>query len=572
MTSSGIIMGAIIVFIVGSLMITLTLFGLQKKNKDNLEKELTRLETLKNLIISSGILTEMEKVKALLNNDKLKEKYNNWERTYLRIEKKEIPKLTDKLLECETLIEDKKFKEASYLLAKVELDIYFVKTDSELLLEEIKEITESEEKNRYAVTKLKALYREIVSKYNSNKKDYSGMEEKIDLQFENINKLFSAFEVVMEKNDYDEVSKIVHGLDDLINNIKIVIDETPTVILLGKMVIPKKILDIKSLASKMKRDGYNIEYMSLDHNIEETEKKISDIFDRLKMLNLEDSIFELKTILDYFESLYIDFDKEKQSKKKYEESIETLLNKITRISKVIKNIFEEVEDLKEAYALTDEELKSLDSINEELNRIKESYRTVSDRTLCKTMPYSRMAKDTELISVRLSKVEDRLENAIKSLGSLKEDEVRAREQLIEIRDIMKDAKSKIKKFKLPVIPKEYYVELEEAKEAIMEISSELEKKPIVISTLNTRVDTGRDLVLKLYDYTNELTKTAFMAEMSIVYGNRYRSSYKAIDNSLTKAEIEFRKGEYRSSLEISINALNEVEPGIHKKLMSAYEK
>ena len=78
------------------------------------------------------------------------------------------------------------------------------------------------------------------------------------------------------------------------------------------------------------------------------------------------------------------------------------------------------------------------------------------------------------------------------------------------------------------------------------------------------------MVLKLYTLSNELTKTAMMAEMTIVYGNRYRSSYKEIDMGLRKAESEFRKGEYRLSLETSLNTLNQVEPGIHKKLMSAY--
>ena len=572
MTSSGIILGAIVIYLLAVAMITITLFGLQNKNKKNLESELSRLETLKNLIISSGILTEMDKVKALINNEKLEKKYNNWEKRYHRIEETSIPTLTDRLLEAEGLIDEKKFKEAGYSLARAEEEIYYAKTDAELLLEEIKELTQSEERNRNAVTKLKALYREVVTKYNNNKEDYKGMENNIDLQFENINKLLSGFEVVMEKGDFDEVGKIVHALDDLIKNIKIVIDETPTVILLGKMVIPKKIEDIKTLYNKMKKDGYNIEYMSLEHNIEETDKKINDIFDRLKMLNLEDSIFELKTILDYYEGLMIDFDKEKQSKREYEKYIDSLNKKIARLSKVIKNIYEEVNELKETYALTEDELKSLDSVSLELTAVKDSFKTINDRTLTKITPYSRLSKDCELISVRLSKVEDKLESVLKSLGSLKEDEIRARDQLIEIRNILKESKSKIKKYKLPVVPKEYFVELKEAKEGILEISAELERKPMEINTLNTRVDTGRDLVLKLYNLSNELTKTAAMAEMAIVYGNRYRSTYEEINRELLSAEKEYRNGDYKKSLEITINALNTVEPGIHKKLMEAYSE
>ena len=311
--------------------------------------------------------------------------------------------------------------------------------------------------------------------------------------------------------------------------------------------------------------------MNLDYNIEETKKKLNDIFDRLKMLNLEDSIFELKTILDYFESLYYDFDKERTAKKEYEMLIDSIGKKLSRLTSVLRSIYEEVDMLKETYALTKEELSTLDSIGKELTGEKDSFKLVNDRTLTRSTPYSRLSKDCELISVRISKTEDKLESAIKSLGSLKEDEVRAREQLTEIRGILKDAKDKIKSYKLPVIPKTYFIELNEAKDSISNIVSELEKKPIVISDLNTRVDTGRDLVLKLYTLSNELTKSASMAEMAIVYGNRYRSSNKEIEVGLVKAESLFRNGQYKKSLETTLDVLNIVEPNIHKKLMNAYE-
>ena len=569
--SSGIILGAIGIYTLGFGLMVFTIYIIRKRNRDKLEKELSRLETLKNLIISPSILTEMEKVKTLLNSEKIEYKYNKWDKRYKKIEREDIPKLTDKLTDAEALIEEKNFKEASFSLARAELDIYFVKTDMELLLDDIREITQSEERNRNAVTKLKTLYREIVTKYNNNKGDYKGMEKSIDLQFDNINKLFSAFERVMENNDYEEVAKITHALDDLIKNIKVVIDETPTVILMCTMILPKKINEINNLSLKMKKDGYNIDYMKLEHNIGEAQKKISEIYDKLKVLNLEDSIFELKTILDYFESLYGDFDKEKQSKKEYEMYMSTITEKLSRLTNVIKNIYVELDELRETYALTQDELNSLDIINKELVMEKDQFKQVNDRTLTKVTPYSRLAKECELVSVKIAKTEDDLESIMKSLGSLKEDEVRAREQLTEIRAILKDAKNKIKEYKLPVIPKVYYVELDEAKEGIMSIVKELEKKPIVISDLNTRVDTGRDLVLKLYTHSKELTKTAQMAELAMVYGNRYRSTYREIDIDLRKAENEFRKGDYKKSLELSLNTLNIVEPGIHKKLLSAYE-
>ena len=62
-----------------------------------------------------------------------------------------------------------------------------------------------------------------------------------------------------------------------------------------------------------------------------------------------------------------------------------------------------------------------------------------------------------------------------------------------------------------------------------------------------------------------------MAEMAIVYGNRYRSSNSEVESGLNKATKAFNKGNYKDSLEIVLNTLNIVEPGIHKKLLSKME-
>jgi septation ring formation regulator len=165
-----------------------------------------------------------------------------------------------------------------------------------------------------------------------------------------------------------------------------------------------------------------------------------------------------------------------------------------------------------------------------------------------------------------------LHYTLNSLGSLKEDEIRAREQLDEIRTIIKQAKNHMNSYKLPVVPKSYYVELEEANEAIKNMVIELDRQPISIKTLNTRVDTARDLVLKVFNTSLEIVKTASMAENAIVFGNRYRRANQAINSGLIRAEREFYKGNFKSSLEYAINSINIIEPGIHKKLLDAYKK
>ena len=153
-----------------------------------------------------------------------------------------------------------------------------------------------------------------------------------------------------------------------------------------------------------------------------------------------------------------------------------------------------------------------------------------------------------------------------------DDEARARQQLEEIKMVLKDAKFQIKQYNLPFIPESYYVELDEANNAIKEIVKELDRKPIKIEVLNTRVDTARDLVLKLYTKTRNLIKNAMFAEKAIVYGNRYRSSYDEVDKNLTISEQLFHKGDYKKYFEYTISVLNKIEPGILEKISNLYGK
>ena len=224
-----------------------------------------------------------------------------------------------------------------------------------------------------------------------------------------------------------------------------------------------------------------------------------------------------------------------------------------------------------SYDLTEDDIKILDILKDEIKEIKHDYDEIIEASRSKKYAYSRLDKEMKELNNRLGKCGNNLEYALKNLGSLKEDELRANDQLEEIKSILKKAKYKISSYKIPVIPRRYYIELSEASVAIKNVVIELEKKPISIKTLNIRVDTARDLVLKLYNTSNEIIRTAQLAETSIVYGNRYRSVNKGIDDALTNSERFFNNGEYKNSLEYTINAINKVEPDFYQKLKETLE-
>ena len=546
------------------------LYFIQNHKNKRYKEKIDKLEIEKNKLDSSPVIPELSKIESYLNNEKLEKMYDNWKERLQVIRTNQIPKITDMLLDADYSLSKMDYKKTTYKIARLEMEIYKVRTNSEFLLNEIKEITGSEERNRAIITKLKIKYRELYQKFNESKEEFGDTAETVELQFENIASKFELFEDLMEKNEYTEVNDVVKKIDEMIKHMGNLIEELPGIILLGTSILPKKINEIKEKYRMMTEKGYPLDYLNIEYNIKESDEKINDILSRAHDLNIEDSLFELKVMLDYFESIFTDFEKEKVNRLDYEEANKNFKNRFTKTNGIMNEMLSQIGEIKQAYNLSDMDLKRLYSIKDELDALDSDYSVLIKHTSNNTFAYSELTKEIESLSIKLSRIDKDMEDIFNSVGTMKEDELRARQQLDEIKGILKESKYKIRDYNLPVIPRDYFIQLNDAQAAIKEIIKELDKKPITIEVLNVRVDTARDLVLKLFQTTKEMVRTAMFAEMAIVYGNRYRSSVNNLDKYLRYSEKLFYRGEYKKSLEVTINSLNKVEDGIYNKLLNLY--
>lgn len=569
---NNIILILVMYYIFAVILITATLNIIEYSSKKRYKREVENLDIEKNQVIDAPIMTELSKVENLTKVKSIDEKYNVWKNEIDKIKEFSNKDLNDMIIEADFLIDQKSYKDYIKKRTNIEIRLYEMEELKARLLEEIKEITLSEERNRVTITDLKTKFRNTVKIFEDTKIDFEPVDKTIELQIENIEKMFQDFEMCMEKEDYIEANKMVSVLNGLISHLETIIDEIPGALLMALNIIPKRLTDLKIEYQKMIRKGYQLDYLNVEYNIEEIEKKIQDIMARIRVLNLEDAVFDLKTMLEYTDSVFNDFEKEKIARKSFEESVNIFKSKAYKINDFMNKLSGRVKDAKYNYKLSETELISLDSLNEDLLILEEDFTKLYDTTKTSSFPYTRLTKELEMLIIKLSEIEEKLDKYIESIGNMQEDEKRAREQLTDMTSLLKSSKHKMREYKLPIIPNNYFIELKEANEAIREIVKELDKKPINIDVLNTRVDTARDLVFKIHNTSNELIKTAQLAETAIIYGNRYRTKKQYVDDGLNKAEILFIKGEYKKSLELSLNTIDIIEPGIYKKLLNLYEK
>ena len=536
------------------------------RKKRVMKRAISALEIEKNKLASSPIVPELAKVESFLNNEKLEVMYNEWSERLKDIKENQVPNLSNMLLEAEYSLKQKDYKSTIYKIAKLEMELYKVKTNSEFLLGEIKEITNSESKSRSAITKYRASYRELYEKFLSSKDAYGKFAGVVQAQFEVIAKRFEDFESIMDNNEFGEVATIINIIDELLKHMEIVIEEVPSIVLLVFNVLPKRMEEIATIYNEMTSDNYPLDYLNVEENVTEANNKIKDIITRTKSLNLQDSLYELKILLDYFDSLFIDFENEKRARASYNDKLSSFKERLDKMNEVINEINSSMDNLTNIYNLNDEKISLIKEVSASLDKINENYKVLNDHTGNHTFAYSQLLGEVEGLSKELGISEDKLDESLNEIGTMRDDEVRARHQLEEIKMVLKESKDKMREYNLPVIPNNYYIELKEASLAMNEIVRELEKKPITIDVLNTRVDTARDLVLKLYSRTNEILKYARMSEAAIVYGNRYRSSLSEINKHLNISEQLFYKGEYKKSLANTVNILKTIDPSITNRL------
>ena len=469
------------------------------------------------------------------------------------------------IVDLDVSIEKKNIKEYmdNYSDAAIALDEAEYSINS--ILDEISEIASYEEKYRDIITKLKAKYRFLEHTYTEKETMFGDLKDIIKIQFENIAKRFNDFDKVMDEKLYNEIVLVVKSIDTMIDNLDVVIKELPDILLLLNDLIPGRISELKDEYSKMIEEGYPLGFLNFDENISDIEKKENDILTRAKVLNINDSLFDLRTILEYLDSLFRDLDEEKQAKTRFDNLDEVFRDRSKKIEGIVKDIYAQLDDIKAMYHLNEKDLEIIDQLNLKLSAIIKEHKKLHRDIKKGLESYKKHNITINELMVKLNNVSTDFDDALRTLGSFYEDERRAHEELKNMTDLVKKCKNSVRNYKLPIIHDNYFVEMEEANDAISEVKKEINNKPIIIKSLNIRVDTAKDLTFKLYATTSDMIKYAYFSELLIVYGNKYRDN-KDVSRGLSKAELMYYRGSYKESFTLLMKVIKVIDSDLVSKI------
>ena len=557
-----ILIGALIVAVVLSVLI---IRFMRNKTKNRLLNKVNELEIKKNNLNSLPVMVELSKIEDIAKSEQLEEKISDFKIRYQEIKEVKLTKINDMIVDLDVTVEKRNIKEYINKFSNAEIALDEAEYSLNNIMNEIDEIASYEEKYRGIITKLKAKYRFLEHSYTEKETLFGDLKDVITMQFENIAKRFNDFDKVMDEKLYNEIVLVVKSIDTMIDNLDVVIKEVPDILLLLNDLIPGRIKDLKEEYEKMIEDGYPLGYLNFENNISDIEKKESDIFSRAKVLNITDSLFDLRTILEYLDSLFKDLDEERVAKQTFDELDEAFKNKSRKLDKVVKDIYAQLDDIKAMYHLNEKDLEIIDKLNLKLSSIIKDHKKLHRDIKKSEESYKRHNIVINDLMTRLNNISNEFDESLRTLGSFYEDEKRAHQELKDMKELVKKCKNKVRNYRLPIIHDNYFIEIDEAVEAILEVQKELNNKPIVIKELNMRVETARDLTLKLNATTDDMVKYAYFSELLIVYGNKYRDN-KDISKGLSKAELLYYKGSYEDCFNLLLKVIKTVDEELVSKV------
>ena len=121
-------------------------------------------------------------------------------------------------------------------------------------------------------------------------------------------------------------------------------------------------------------------------------------------------------MIDYFDSLYNDFDSERIARKIFEEYQRSILIKVTKLTKINNRLIQKLGDIQYSYDLSDEEVSVIDEIKTELIAIHSKYDEIIDVHRAHRHSFSHLGKEMEILNAKLTHTEEKLETALRTLG------------------------------------------------------------------------------------------------------------------------------------------------------------
>ncbi|MFS0864530.1 septation ring formation regulator EzrA [Fredinandcohnia sp. 179-A 10B2 NHS] len=555
-----------IILVVGGIAI----YGFYSRKK--IYKAVDKLEAWKIDMMNRPVTDEISKVKELNMTGQTEELFEKWRRQWDEIVTVSLPDVEELLFDAEDYADKYRFSKAKRVLSQIEAILNDAENNISVILDELKDLVGSEEKNRTEVDELNKLYRELKKTLLAHRHTFGRAEIKLEIKLDDVNDKFKDFEEATTNGNYLEAREVVLVIKDSLAVTQVQMDEIPHILQECQSILPNQLDEIHEGYSQMGNDGYLLEHIQVDKEIERMRKQLANFITLTEELELDEVKNGIEEIRESIETLYDLLEKEVKANQFVATEVDKIEEDLHLLVEGSKKTEEETAFVQQSYHLTEQDLERHRNIVKQIKQLVKQYVAVQTKLEEDQVAYSLVRAELEKVYEDIQEVKEDHLNYSEMLQTLRKDELHAREQISKMKKMLIDSKRTIAKSNIPGLPPKYMELMSESNVSLSQVMARLEEKPLNMSAVNQALQEALDLVTKTFETTEEMIDQVYLAEKVIQYGNRYRSKNYRIASSLIEAELSFRNYDYALALEQAATAIEDVDPGALKKIEKLLEK
>lgn len=546
---------ALVVLIVLFLVILI----IKRMNLHQLKQKMQAVEKRYNNVKSVPLPFKLNKAVALARvNPEILENVNDFKNNFEEIQEN-FKSIVHVLAETEDVLVIGKSKHAKLNLQDLNQMLNQIEKQVDQLNSRLDSILEEENQQRGQITELKEMFRQAKTDLTARSVQLSPSLPALESRLGEIEKAFTSFEEWMYASEFGKAKEKMEEIQVNLEELRHWIDELPELIGLANGVIPKQIDEIAELTKRLNAKQVYTRHLEVENNlalIQETTQQDQISLSRCQVTAVQEHLRENQKRLA---QLLTSLQKEETAKEDVSKHIELLGSGLAEIKNMHGQLTEHLK--KDAGRFGWENLNDLLIEKQKSIGLLEASLLQSTKVIEEnSMPSSSLMLKLKESLQDVHNAKNDLSHAFDRLSSARNDEDRAKKQLLKLHLIMNEIQVKIRKFKLPVISETYEGDLRKSYQYVNSIAKLLEESPLDIQLLNATVNDAIDHIYKLYNNVNNLVGTVEMIENTIVYGNKYRSQDAELDTQLTRAELLFRNGDYTQAIKVAIAAVEAVQP------------
>jgi septation ring formation regulator len=542
-------------------------FIVNKIQTGNCRKELEELEIRYNNIKSVPLSFKLNKAVAISRVEpEAMQKVAHMKDDFDKAEAN-LKQIGQELADTEDQIIAGKLKPARQGLKDLEASISLGETQVNALNTFLDSILEKETSQRQEVTELKNRFRQIKDEANRSQAQLSYAWDMIEQNISDIERMFSNFEEWMYASDFEKANAELDSITESVDKLEKMVHSMPDLLEDATGVIPRMSEVVHHSYTEANERGVYLNHLQVEKNLQMINSGLKDDLDLIKSGSDPSGVREH---LDDYKKRLTQLSEQVEKESAAHDQCESIVQETTKLYEETEREMAQVQrqfsNLSSRFGLNGME-ERIDNAQADMRSVSSRMPKLLEMYEDKSSPSSGIMASMKEINQTLTSISRSLKDMRAEIDSAAGGEDRARKQLVKLQVIMNQMQVKIAKFKLPSISSQYEADMKRADAYITKLNGLINASPLNVQQLNSTLKEAIDFIYRLYNNVNNVVATVIMVENTIVFGNRYRSTYADIDSELTRSELCFRNGDYTQALTIAIATIEKIHPGNYENMI-----